>query len=483
MPPQPTSANCLGVFVTVLGGLHYGYSIAIVGACAAELKALHGGSSWELSLASSCALLGAFIGSPLSACVSERFGRRIGTICGEMFIIVGSAMCAFAPSWTVIWVGRTVVGVGIGFCTLAKPLYVKETAAPSAVGSVLAAFAPAVALGVLLARSMEFLSSVGWDGKAALGAAPAVVLLLVACMHMPESPAWQQRRGASMAPAAATANPPCARAHPRRALRACAGREGRRLKEAAMLACTLGVANQGTGSYAFNVYGSVLLPLTPVGDAVSAAANVLGAVVVVPLMGCCPSRWLYLGGLGGMLVCCGSTAALLAWASDGELVHRLVTSACTLWSLFYQLGPGGGYFCQIVQVSTEELRPFTIALGNTVRFGCEFLSSLLLIGVAEAVGLAPILAGYALLSCACMLIFALKLPEVGARFKQSASAQAHVDAEQGGARRAPLLPEERPSTAYGSATSINVGDVPPSGNISTASALWPLKRDEHCQWR
>ena len=111
------------------------------------------------------------------------------------------------------------------------------------------------------------------------------------------------------------------------------------------------------------------------------------------------------------------------------------------------------------------------------------LSSLLLIGVAEAVGLAPILAGYALLSCACMLIFALKLPEVGARFKQSASAQAHVDAEQGGARRAPLLPEERPSTAYGSATSINVGDVPPSGDISTASALWPLKRDEHCQWR
>jgi MFS family permease len=270
------TANRLGALVTILGGLHYGFSIAVVGTFSAELRSLHGDSLFNVSLTSSCALLGAFLGSPSSGLICERFGRRAGTVVGEVSIIAGSVACALAPSWVWLFAGRTVVGIGIGFCTLAKPLYVKETADPGAVSQLLAAFAPSVALGVLAARLVVYVPGVRWSVAALLGAAPACILLLVACVAMPvrrwlsirrpqgcplivtvwlllagpsterlmdrdsppqESPHWQRRR----------LNPPTADSTSGAQRSASAGG----LHRAVVLACGLGLANQGTGSYAF----------------------------------------------------------------------------------------------------------------------------------------------------------------------------------------------------------------------------------------
>ena len=79
---------------------------------------------------------------------------------------------------------------------------------------------------------------------------------------------------------------------------------------------------------------------------------------------------------------------------------------------------GGGYFALIVQVSNDELRPLTIALGNTVRFACEFLLSLLLIGASGRLGLGTVIGGFALISGACALLFAHLLPEVNVRHQK-----------------------------------------------------------------
>ena len=253
------------------------YSIAIVGVCAPELTELLGKSSTGVSFASSCALLGAFIGSPLSGAVCERFGRRVGTIIGELCIITGAIVCAFAPSWWVVFVGRTVLGVGIGFCTLAKPLYVKETVSSARVSTILAGFAPSVALGVMIARSMAWVTCLHWAGKALVGAAPAAILLLTACTVMPESPAWRQHSTAQSSCGGADSSVAQTTREPANHLKGCASPA---LRLALVLACALGVSNQGTGSYLFNVYGAVLLPLEPLEDSICAVANVVGALMV-----------------------------------------------------------------------------------------------------------------------------------------------------------------------------------------------------------
>lgn len=71
-----------------------------------------------------------------------------------------------------------------------------------------------------------------------------------------------------------------------------------------------------------------------------------------------------------------------------------------------------------MQISSDELRPLSVALGNTVRFACEFASSLLLISAASRVGLPTILAIYATVACACALLFAALLPEVSVKHRR-----------------------------------------------------------------
>lgn len=409
------STDALGLAVTVLGGLHYGYSVGIVGVCSDELQALLGQSTVALSLASSLPLLGAFIGSPVSGAVCERFGRRVGTIIGETIILVGSAICAVPQSWPVLWMGRVIVGVGIGFCTLAKPVYVKETVSPARVGPCLAVFAPAVASGLWISRTIG--SAVSGPSSLpllmSLAAVPALVILLLAFTCMPETEAWLSRRQATSE-----------RAGVDRTSAAQANSGGGGGVDAPLcfgLAAMLGVANQGTGSYLFNVYGSQLLPLSPAEDAMGASANVLGAVLVVPLLAMCRNRVLLAGGLFGMVLT--SVTVVVANVNGGgepassEALHMLLFASVLVWSILYQVGPGGCYYAQVVEVAADsQLRPMTIALGNTLKYGTEFASSLLLIGVTAAYGVEVPIVFFAAVALASAVGVLALLPEANRRF-------------------------------------------------------------------
>ena len=159
-----------GWVLSMLGGLHYGYHIGVVAAAAPGIAEHLGEDLQSMEVASALALAGAIAGSPLSGITCERFGRRVGTVVGETIGLLGALCCAAASGYREIWAGRLLVGLGIGFCTLAKPLYIQETVG-SAGRPILAGFAPAVAAGVLLSKACRELH---WRVAFALGARPAV---------------------------------------------------------------------------------------------------------------------------------------------------------------------------------------------------------------------------------------------------------------------------------------------------------------------
>ena len=159
-----------GWVLSMLGGLHYGYHIGVVAAAAPGIAEHLGEDLQSMEVASALALAGAIAGSPLSGVTCERFGRRVGTVVGETIGLLGALCCAAASGYHEIWAGRLLVGLGIGFCTLAKPLYIQETVG-SAGRPILAGFAPAVAAGVLLSKACRELH---WRVAFALGARPAV---------------------------------------------------------------------------------------------------------------------------------------------------------------------------------------------------------------------------------------------------------------------------------------------------------------------
>ncbi|XDG06302.1 hypothetical protein ABKA04_005917 [Annulohypoxylon sp. FPYF3050] len=74
--------------------------------------------------------VGAMVGSPFGAILSDRYGRRVGMFCGCSVIIVGMIIASTAYTIAQFVVGRFVLGFGISIVTVAAPAYAVEIPPP-----------------------------------------------------------------------------------------------------------------------------------------------------------------------------------------------------------------------------------------------------------------------------------------------------------------------------------------------------------------
>jgi SP family myo-inositol transporter-like MFS transporter 13 len=84
---------------------------------------------WKELIVSStvgAAWLFALLGGPLC----ERFGRKPVILVASVVFAVGAVVMGAAESKEVLLVGRLVVGAGIGFASMAVPIYISEAAPP-----------------------------------------------------------------------------------------------------------------------------------------------------------------------------------------------------------------------------------------------------------------------------------------------------------------------------------------------------------------
>ncbi|KAI2627009.1 general substrate transporter [Hypomontagnella submonticulosa] len=74
--------------------------------------------------------VGAMVGAPFAAVLSDRFGRRVGMFSGAVVIIVGMIITATAMTIAQFIVGRFILGFGISVMTVAAPAYAVEISPP-----------------------------------------------------------------------------------------------------------------------------------------------------------------------------------------------------------------------------------------------------------------------------------------------------------------------------------------------------------------
>lgn len=67
--------------------------------------------------------VGAIVGAPIAAIVSDKFGRRKSMFTGAVIIVIGSIIGATASHIAQIVVARFVLGFGIAVMTVAAPAY------------------------------------------------------------------------------------------------------------------------------------------------------------------------------------------------------------------------------------------------------------------------------------------------------------------------------------------------------------------------
>ncbi|KAK4647913.1 uncharacterized protein QC761_105590 [Podospora bellae-mahoneyi] len=74
--------------------------------------------------------VGAMVGAPFAAILSDRYGRRVGMFCGGVVINIGMIIISTAMTTPQFIVGRFVLGLGIAVMTVAAPAYAIEIAPP-----------------------------------------------------------------------------------------------------------------------------------------------------------------------------------------------------------------------------------------------------------------------------------------------------------------------------------------------------------------
>jgi MFS transporter, SP family, xylose:H+ symportor len=202
--------------VAAMGGLLFGYDWVVIGGAKPFFEKYFNLQNETLSgWANSCALLGCLIGSVISGCLSDSFGRKKLLIFSGFLFAVSSVLTgwSYTFAWFVVW--RILGGTAIGLVSNLSPLYIAEIAPAHIRGRLVSLNQLTIVIGILAAQIINILIAAkvpegataemirnSWNGQIAWRwmftavAVPSLVFLICA-MLVPESPRWLVKNGRS----------------------------------------------------------------------------------------------------------------------------------------------------------------------------------------------------------------------------------------------------------------------------------------------
>eukprot|EP00252_Welwitschia_mirabilis_P001816 TRINITY_DN1174_c0_g1_i3.p1 TRINITY_DN1174_c0_g1~~TRINITY_DN1174_c0_g1_i3.p1 ORF type:complete len:390 (+),score=-11.57 TRINITY_DN1174_c0_g1_i3:678-1847(+) len=152
----------------------------------------------HLAMFTSSLYLAGLVASLGASPVTRNFGRKITIITGGLSFLVGAALNASAQNLAMLFMGRVMLGVGIGFGNQAVPLYLSELAPPRIRGGLNMMFQLATTTGNFAANMVNYgtekINNWGWRLSLGLAAVPAS-LMIIGGLLLPETPNSLIERG------------------------------------------------------------------------------------------------------------------------------------------------------------------------------------------------------------------------------------------------------------------------------------------------
>jgi SP family galactose:H+ symporter-like MFS transporter len=183
--------------VAGLGGVMFGYDIGVIADAKIGIRQAFGLNDFEIEIVVSAVLAGSFIGALIAGRLCDWIGRRWTNVWGGVLFIFGCAGCALAQDYALIVTCRVVMGIGVGFSSVAGPLYIAEVSAPWNRGALVSLYQLAITIGIFLAFLIGIWTT-NHDGfwRLAFGIGSLVGAGLVIGMFlMPPSPRWLVGKG------------------------------------------------------------------------------------------------------------------------------------------------------------------------------------------------------------------------------------------------------------------------------------------------
>lgn len=183
--------------IASLGGLLFGFDIAIFSGTIPFITPEFSLSPEELGWVASCLYVGCIFGAMLFGKIAERVGRKPSLIGVAIIFIVSSVMMGIAKTVDGVIVWRIIAGFSVGGASVLSPLYIAEISPMRSRGKMVSINQLAIVIGILLAYlSNYYLAQVegNWRWMFISGCAPAAIFL-IASIFLPESPKWLIYRG------------------------------------------------------------------------------------------------------------------------------------------------------------------------------------------------------------------------------------------------------------------------------------------------
>ena len=183
--------------VAALGGLLFGFDIAIFSGTIPFIQPYYQLNSAELGWTGSCLYLGCIIGTLFTGYFTDRYGRKLPLILAAAVFMVSSVCMGWAGSHSMLIVWRIIAGIGVGAASMLSPLYIAEVSPAAIRGRMVSINQLTIVTGILLAYFSNFVLAGfenNWRWMFTSGAVPAVLFFSFVFL-VPESPRWLLGKG------------------------------------------------------------------------------------------------------------------------------------------------------------------------------------------------------------------------------------------------------------------------------------------------
>ena len=153
--------------------------------------------SASLQLFTSVLFLAGLVASPFASWTTTKGGRLVSMAIAAVSFLIGAGLNAGAQNLAMLYVGRIMLGIGVGFANSSVPVYLSESAPFKFRGALNQLFQLMTTIGILVAQLVNYGVrdwDQGWRLSLGLAAVPALILLIGSIM-LPESPNSLWERG------------------------------------------------------------------------------------------------------------------------------------------------------------------------------------------------------------------------------------------------------------------------------------------------
>ncbi|XP_074173596.1 solute carrier family 2, facilitated glucose transporter member 10 isoform X1 [Rhinolophus sinicus] len=164
--------------VSLLGGLTFGYELAVISGALLPLQLDFELSCLEQEFLVGSLLLGALLASLVGGFLIDRCGRKQAILGSNVVLLAGSLSLGLAGSLAWLVLGRTAAGFAISLSSMACCIYVSELVGPRQRGVLVSLYEAGITVGILLSYALNYaLASAPWGWRHMLGWAAAPALL------------------------------------------------------------------------------------------------------------------------------------------------------------------------------------------------------------------------------------------------------------------------------------------------------------------